>query len=142
MAPYTPPYTNYPPWSIEEGKAFEDDHRVLARDEGFATRGDAKEAMQQAWDRLLAEGKTPGRPGAMKASIMSGQTDSFCETHDSNPKPSTEVDPQLEWAVVAGDRIVAVLATQSEARKFGQENHKGRYKLRKVTCTISKSRDT
>ena len=51
-------------WSIEEGKAFEDDHQVLARDDGFETRGDAKEAMQKAWVRLLAEGYAPGRPGS------------------------------------------------------------------------------
>lgn len=114
-------------WSIEEGKAFEDDYQVLARDEGFATRGDAKESMQKAWERLLAEGKTPDRPGQLKPS-----SEATAECVDKKI--------QLEWAVAVDDKIVAVFATQSRARKFGRENHKGKYRLRRVTCTISESK--
>ena len=114
-------------WSIEEGKAFEDDHQVLARDEGFATRGDAKESMQKAWDRLIAVGKTPDRPGQLKPS-------------SEEPRECVDEKIQLEWAVAADGKIVAVFTTQSKARKFGQENHKRKYRLRRVTCTISESK--
>ena len=126
-------------WSIEEGKAFEDDHQVLARDEGFATRGDAKEAMQKAWERLIAEGKTPGRPGLLKPApqapvITASNEDAHEEAHESGDKAN-----QLEWAVTEDDKIVAVFATQSSAREFGLRHHKGKYRLRRVTCTISDS---
>ena len=121
-------------WSIEEGKAFEDDHQVLARDEGFATRGDAKESMQKAWDRLIAEGKTPGRPGALRATTPATPADPNSEKADA--AAATNTKSQLEWAIVVNDKIVAVFPTQSTARKFGRENYKGKYKLRRVTCAI------
>jgi len=124
-------------WSIEEGKAFEDDQQVLARDEGFATRGDAKEAMQKAWDCLIAEGKTPGRPGMLKRAPAARSGDTTSEGANADGKTSTDKKVKLEWAVVVGDKIVAVFSTQSQARKFGRENHKGKYKLRHVTCSLS-----
>ena len=124
-------------WSIEEGKAFEADHQVLARDEGFATRGDAKESMQKVWDRMIAEGKTPGRPGRLKPPAAAQPGDAESGGADRKANASTNKKARLEWAVVVGDRIVAVFATQSKARKFGRDSHKGKYKLRRVTCTIS-----
>ena len=124
-------------WSIEEGKAFEDDHKVLARDEGFATRGDAKEAMQEAWDRLIDEGKTPGRPGQLKARAATPPGDATSDGGSTNEIAPRDTEAQLEWAITVDNRIVAVFATQSLARKFGRANHKGQYKLRRVNCTLA-----
>jgi len=53
-------------WSIEKGKAFEEGHIVLARLDGYPTRGDAKEAMMARWGELIEEGHRPGRPGDKK----------------------------------------------------------------------------
>jgi hypothetical protein len=128
-------------WSIEEGKAFEDDHRVLARDEGFATRGDAKEAMQKAWDRLLAEGKTPGRPRQLKPGSAPEPSDAKSECESADQHVAADKKVQLEWAVAVDDKIVAVFAGQSSAQKFGRAKHKGKYKLRRVKCTLSDSPD-
>lgn len=127
-------------WSIEEGKAFEDDHQVLARDEGFATRGDAKEAMQIAWDRLLAEGKTPGRPGLLKPPPKTAGDDAAVMSSTDEAHASAARAAQLEWAIAVDGEIVAVFATQSKAREYGRRNYKGKYRLQRVNCTILDSR--
>lgn len=125
-------------WSIEEGKAFEKGHEVLARDEGFATRGDAKEAMQEVWLGLIEAGRKPGRPGSIATSLPSDQDDS--RRNSSNKKKARVVNDakdSLEWAVVTNDKIVAVFATQSQAKKFGSANYKRKYTVQRVVCAIA-----
>lgn len=95
-------------WSIEDGKAFEDGHRVLARDDGFPTRGDAREAMQKAWARLLEQGEKPGRPG---------QTATAAKARAALRAP--------EWAVMVDDDILALFAEEQAARDYADAHCEG-----------------
>lgn len=128
-------------WSIEEGEAFEKDHQVLARDEGFHTRGDAKEAMQKEWARLIDEGKTPGRPGQLAPPSAEGEAAGAKPTPAKSKKTERQAAPgnnaQPEWAVVANGQIVAVFVDQKLAKKFGKDNYKGKHEVQRVVYGIS-----
>ena len=127
-------------WSIEEGKAFEDDHKVLARDDGFPTRGDAKEDMQKAWARLLAEGKKPGRIGKIRSTASAATKKSTpapktgkAKTSLNGTTASSDLIPTLpEWAVIVNDQIVAMFTSKSVAETFAKSNHAKSHSIEKI----------
>lgn len=126
-------------WSIEEGKAFEDDHKVLARDDGFPTRGDAKEDMQKAWARLIDQGKKPGRIGEAPPATApaAAPKTSQIKKPAANTKTATvngAFSPTLpEWAVIVDGKIVALFAEQAVAKKYAGSVHADGHQVQRIT---------
>ena len=122
-------------WSIEEGKAFEDDHKVLARDDGFPTRGDAKEEMQKAWARLIDQGKKPGRIGRPPPAAAPKASAAKKTAGKNNAKSvSGAFSPTLpEWAVIVDGKIVALFAQQAVAKQFASTTHPDGHQIQRVT---------
>lgn len=127
-------------WSIEEGKAFEDSHKVLARNEGFPTRGDAKEDMLKEWARLIDEGKKPGRPGQKKSASAKKPTSGVKSTtaaRNAAKSQSPQLDPTLpDWAIIVNGKIVAMFAQKTAAQKYGKAHHDGKFTLEQVAIGV------
>ena len=113
---------------------------MLARDDGFPTRGDAKDEMQKAWARLLAEGKKPGRIGKLKsaASTEANKIPPSSKTGKSEKSlngaaASSKLIPTLpEWAVIVNDEIVALFTSKSTAESFAKSNHAKSHSIEKI----------
>ncbi len=120
-------------WSIEEGKAFEDGHEVLARDDSFPTRGDAKEDMQKAWAKLIEEGKKPGRPGQRKTPASKSITPAHKSPAARKSENKESVSPTLpEWAVIVEGAIVALFASKTTAQQFAKDQYSTSHSLKKI----------
>ena len=124
-------------WSIEEGKAFDDDHKVLARDEGFPTRGDAKEDMLKAWSQLIDEGKKPGRPGQRKTTAVAKSQPKKKTTGSGKNAKSAAAEPAFsaaipEWAVIVDGTVAAMFAQKTAAQKYAKANHAKNHDLKKI----------
>ncbi len=120
-------------WSIEEGKAFEDGHKVLARDDGFPTRGDAKEDMQKAWSKLIEQGKKPGRPGQRKKTTIKSAAPTKTAPTVTQSEKTKLVSPTLpEWAVIVKGAIVALFASKATAQQFAKDQYGTSYSLKKI----------
>lgn len=127
-------------WSIEEGKAFEDGHAVLARQDGFPTRGDAKEDMQKAWARLISEGKEPSRigkvPGKTAVSKPAAK-DAAAKKPSAKTAAADGFDPTLpEWAVIADARVVALFADKKAAQRYAKAEGAKTHSVRRVRAGL------
>ena len=108
-------------WSIEEGKAFEDGHRVLARNDGYPTRGDAKDAMQKEWRRLMDAGKTPGRLGKTAATKNAARAAGAANASDA----VTIADTMPDWAVIGDGCVVALFRDAKAAKAYAKSQGLG-----------------
>jgi len=116
-------------WSIEEGKAFEDDHKVLARNDGFPTRGDAKQAMQEEWARLVDAGKKPGR--------LTKRTQKTNTKNESENEPASLFAKIPQWAVIENSAVLALFSTQKLAKDYVASNQDKALRVEKISIGIS-----
>ncbi len=101
-------------WSIEVGEAFEDNHQVLDRNDGYLTRRDAQVAMSVAMQNL---GSTP------IAKIPHTPVTSSPKIDKQKPQPQDDpLSPIVTgippWAVVKNSKTLALFQTQHAAKKY------------------------
>lgn len=118
-------------WSIEIGEPFEDDHRILARDEGYETRRDAQVAVQEAMVAVRAK----LREEALEALEAREQAlAAAASPTDGGPEPSAEsksrvaatpatVSPQeLSWGIYEADQLVALFRNRAQAQAYAKQS--------------------
>lgn len=147
-------------WSIEVGEPFEPDHKVLATNQGYPDRKEAKTALELAMEGVAAklrrdkEADLEARqarlddaaafPSAAPSTKAQLPAEDRVANSDSNARPqaaptatttSSAGHPIPSWGVFDASKLIALFATRKLARAYIDEDKA--LKMRKIDMTVT-----
>lgn len=139
-------------WSIEVGEPFEPDHRVLATNQGYPDRKEAREALEEAMEgvaaklkkekdaaladrqaRLDAAEEVSSQPATSEVATETAQPPA-AEPEPSTPSASPR-QPVPSWGVFEASKLIALFSTRKLARDY-IANSKS-LKMRKIEAVVT-----
>ncbi len=134
-------------WSLEIGEVFEDGYELVARNEGYPTRADAKEAMVEALARYnesqaapsATSAPAPPEPEPVKpppAKPEPAASKKKQKKKARKPGPAPAAGPP-DWAVIVEGRIVALFLDAEQARAFGHSVYQGQHAVERIRYSVA-----
>lgn len=146
-------------WSIEVGEPFEPNHRVLATNQGYPDRKEAREALEEAMEGVAQKLKNEKDADLAERQARLDKAEEAAAKPDPSPLADTIEPPEAaeseapdqasqgepispgtgqpipNWGVFEASKLIALFSTRKLARAYIAENQS--LKMRKVETIVT-----